>query len=68
MEYTGPKSPKILLMSVKGDVNNIHKFFFFIKNSGRNLDTRRIFYEKFIFLLVGKGLKMTLDTENAIFP
>ena len=34
---------------------------------GRNFDTRRIFYEKLIFSLVGKGRKMTLDVENSDF-
>ena len=47
-----------------GSIENQHN----ILKIGRNFDTRRIFYEKTIFLLVGKGPKMTLDTENAIFP
>ena len=41
--------------------------FFSRKHFGRNFDTRRIFYEKPIFLLVGKGPKMTLDLEKCDF-
>ena len=37
------------------------------KNFGQNFDTRRIFYEKLIFSLVGKGRKMTLDVEKCDF-
>ena len=45
------------------DVNKGHKFFF-TKFHRRNFDACRIFYEKPIFALVGKGSKMTLDLEK----
>ena len=48
------------------DVNKSHKFFF-TKFQHRNFDACRIFYEKPIFALVGKGQKMTLDLEKCDF-
>ena len=48
------------------DVDKGHKFFF-TKFHRRNFDARRIFYEKPIFALVGKGPKMTLDLEKCDF-
>ena len=48
------------------DVKKHHKFFFG-KFHRRNFDARRIFYEKPIFALVGKGPKMTLDLEKCDF-
>ena len=48
------------------DVNKGHKFFF-TKFHRRNFDACRIFYEKPIFALVGKGPKMTLDLEKCDF-
>ena len=59
-------SYKIYFKIFMVDVNKGHKFFF-TKFHRRNFDARRIFYEKPIFALVGKGPKMTLDLENAIF-
>ena len=49
-----------------GHLRKHHKFFF-IKKFGRNFDTRRIFYEKPDFSLVGKWSKMTLDLEKSDF-
>ena len=48
------------------DVNKHHKFFS-RKFHGRNFEARRIFYEKLIFGLVGKGSKMTPDLEKCDF-
>ena len=48
------------------DVKKHHKFFF-EKFHRRNFDARRIFYEKLIFSLVGKGPKMTLDLKKSDF-
>ena len=48
------------------EVQKHHKFFF--RNfHRRNFDARRIFCEKPIFALVGKGPKMTLDLEKCDF-
>ena len=48
------------------DVKKHHKFFFG-KFHHRNFDARRIFCEKLIFGLVGKGSKMTPDLEKCDF-
>ena len=48
------------------DVDKGHKFFF-TKFHRRNFHAHRIFYEKPIFALVGKGPKMTLDLEKSDF-
>ena len=49
-----------------GHLRKHHKFFL-VKKFGRNFDTRRIFYEKLDFSLVGKRRKMILDVKKCDF-